>query len=118
QDVNTTYDFSKADRILSLGADFLASSPKTLRYARDYVAKRREIEATGISVNAEPKMSRLYVVESTPTITGANADHRFSVKPSEMEAVAQGVSGASIIRAAGAIGSWRPAVIRDLQTHK
>src|SRR5205085_2872149 len=41
QDVNTTYDFSKADRILSLGSDFLASSPKTLRYARDYAAKRR-----------------------------------------------------------------------------
>src|SRR5256885_8976073 len=110
QDVNTTYDFSKADRILSLGSDFLASSPKTLRYARDYAAKRREIESTGLSVNAEPKISRLYVVESTPTITAANADHRFSVKPSEMEAVAQGVSGTSIIRAAGEIGSWLPAV--------
>jgi len=118
QDVNTTYDFSKADRILSLGSDFLASSPKTLRYARDYAAKRREIESTGISVNAEPKMSRLYVVESTPTITGANADHRFSVKPSEIEAIAQGVAGASIVRAAGDIGRWLPAVAKDLQLHK
>src|SRR5205814_3628735 len=118
QDVNTTYGFSKADRILSLGSDFLASSPKTLRYARDYAAKRREIESTGLTVNAEAKMSRLYVVESTPSITGANADHRFSVKPSEIEAVAQGVSGASIIRAAGEIGSWLPAVNRDLQNHK
>src|SRR5881394_2747932 len=118
QDVNTSYDFSKADRILSLGSDFLASSPKTLRYARDYAAKRREIESTGISVNAEPKMNRLYVVESTPTITGANADHRFSVKPSEMEAIAQGVAGASIVRAAGDIGSWLPAVSKDLQFHK
>src|SRR5438067_4108439 len=118
QDVNTTFDFSKADRILSLGADFLASSPKTLRYARDYAVKRREIESTGITVNAEPKMSLLYVVESTPTITGANADHRFSVKPSEMEAIAQGVAGASIVRAAGDIGSWLPAVAKDLQLHK
>ena len=118
QDVNTTYDFSKADRILSLGADFLASSPKTLRYARDYAAKRRDIESTGLSVPAEPKMSRLYVVESTPTITGANADHRFSVKPSEMEAVAQGIAGASIVRASGDIGSWLPAVSKDLQLHK
>ena len=118
QDVNTTYDFSKADRILSLGSDFLASSPKTLRYARDYAAKRRDIESTGISVNAEPKMSRVYVVESTPTITGANADHRFLVKPSEMEAVAQGVAGASIMRASGDIGSWLPAVAKDLQFHK
>jgi molybdopterin-containing oxidoreductase family iron-sulfur binding subunit len=118
QDVNTTYDFSKADRILSLGSDFLASSPKTLRYARDYAAKRRDIESTGISVSAEPKMGRLYVVESTPTITGANADHRFSVKPSEMEVIARGVAGASIMRASGDIGRWLPAVAKDLQFHK
>jgi len=118
QDVNTTFDFSKADRILSLGADFLASSPKTLRYARDYAVKRREIESTGITVNAEPKMSRLYVVESTPTITGANADHRFSVKPSEIEIVASAIGNAPVIRTAGDIGAWLPAVNRDLQNHK
>ena len=62
-------------------------------------------------------MSRLYVVESTPTITGANADNRFSVKPAEMEAVAHAVSG-SITRASGDIGSWLPAVTKDLQLHK
>jgi molybdopterin-containing oxidoreductase family iron-sulfur binding subunit len=33
-------------------------------------------------------MSRLYVIESTPTITGANADHRFAVKPSQVEGLA------------------------------
>ncbi|HEX3231008.1 MAG TPA: 4Fe-4S dicluster domain-containing protein, partial [Pyrinomonadaceae bacterium] len=119
QPVNTTYDFSKADRILSLGSDFLAAMPGTLRYARDYAAKRRGIaEALGSRPDAAEKMSRLYVVESTPTITGANADHRFSVKPAEMEAVAQGVSGASIVRASGDIGSWLPALSKDLQLHK
>src|SRR5229473_4929651 len=41
QPVNTIYDFSKADRILSLGSDFLAAMPGTLRYARDYAAMRR-----------------------------------------------------------------------------
>src|SRR5947199_7260249 len=70
-DVRTTYDFSKADRILSLGADFLNAWPGNLRYARDYAAKRREVgQATGVSVDAESKMSRLYVVETTPTLTG------------------------------------------------
>jgi molybdopterin-containing oxidoreductase family iron-sulfur binding subunit len=29
-------------------------------------------------------MSRLYVIESTPTITGANADHRWELKPTEV----------------------------------
>ena len=31
QPVNTVYDFSKAERILSLDADFLAAMPGTLR---------------------------------------------------------------------------------------
>src|SRR2546423_13984417 len=94
QPVNTTYDFSKADRILSLGSDFLSAMPGTLRYARDYAAKRRvenNKAESGTSVSpvnhaqdGRATMNRLYVIESTPTITGANADHRFSVKPSQV----------------------------------
>ena len=78
QPVNTIYHFDKAERILSLDADFLSAMPGSLRYARDYAAKRR---ITG----EQSEMNRLYVIESTPTTTGAVADHRFSVKPSEME---------------------------------
>ena len=86
QPVNTIYDFSKADRILSLGSDFLSAMPGTLRYARDYAAKRR----TAAQAGSNPEqMSRLYVVESTPTITGANADHRFSARPSELRLTAE-----------------------------
>ena len=80
QDVHTTYDFSKADRILSLGSDFLNGHPENLRYARDY-ARRRGIDRD------KTEMNRLYVIESTPTLTGANADHRFQIKPSEMERI-------------------------------
>src|SRR5262249_26965895 len=117
--VNTTYDFRKAERILSLGSDFLTAMPGTLRYARDYAARRREVaQAVASNPSEAEKMTRLYVVESTPTITGANADHRFSVKPSEMEAVAQGVSGGGEVRASGDIGTWLPAVFKDLQLHK
>jgi MoCo/4Fe-4S cofactor protein with predicted Tat translocation signal len=77
--VNTIYDFSNADRVLSLGSDFLACLPGSLRYARDFAAKRR--------INGDKaEMNRLYVMESTPTTTGAKADHRFSVKPSDIEA--------------------------------
>ncbi|PYS84410.1 MAG: hypothetical protein DMF70_05430, partial [Acidobacteria bacterium] len=92
QPVNTIYDFSKADRILSLGSDFLAAMPGTLRYARDFAGRRRRVPGGPVSVtldtehSTEPAdlMNRLYVIENTPTITGANADHRFAVKPSEM----------------------------------
>jgi MoCo/4Fe-4S cofactor protein with predicted Tat translocation signal len=85
QPVNTIYDFSKADRILSLGSDFLAAMPGTLRYARDYAAKRR------ISGD-KAEMNRLYVVESTPTTTGANADHRFVVRPGQMHGFALAIA--------------------------
>src|SRR5882762_257387 len=96
QPVNTIYDFSKADRILSLDADFLAAMPGTLRYARDFAARRRVVKATGavdipeLSANKK-EMSRLYAIETTPSTTGASADHRWSVKPSELEPVTHAV---------------------------
>ncbi len=83
QPVNTIYDFSKADRILALDADFLSAHPGTLKYARDFAARRRITEG-------KKEMSRLYVIESTPTTTGASADHHWSVKPSEIETYARG----------------------------
>ena len=67
QPVETRYDFSKADVIVSLDADFLyAGFPGNTKYIRDF-AKRRDPDG---------KMNRLYVIESTPTSTGAKADHR------------------------------------------
>ncbi|MDX6501218.1 MAG: hypothetical protein QOG23_4478 [Blastocatellia bacterium] len=123
QPVNTIYDFSKADRILSLGSDFLACQPGSLRYARDYAAKRR------ISGD-KAEMNRLYVVESTPTTTGANADHRFSVKPSEMldiaGAVASSMPSASQVypfpltlkNISGAASTWLNAILDDLRQHQ
>jgi molybdopterin-containing oxidoreductase family iron-sulfur binding subunit len=80
QPVETRYDFEKADVIVSLDADFLyAGFPGNVRYIRDF-AKRR---------NPDGKMNRLYVIESTPTTTGAKADHRFPMKASEIEQVAR-----------------------------
>jgi molybdopterin-containing oxidoreductase family iron-sulfur binding subunit len=86
QPVNTVYDFSKADRILSLDADFLAALPGTLRYARDFAARRRITEG-------KKEMSRLYVIETTPTTTGGAADHHWSIRPSQLETYARGFLG-------------------------
>jgi MoCo/4Fe-4S cofactor protein with predicted Tat translocation signal len=119
ESVNTIYDFSKADRILSLGSDFLSAMPGTLRYARDYAAKRR------IS-GEKAEMNRLYVIESTPTTTGANADHRFSVKPSEMPSWTNmlnamvGMSSTTVDAAymtGGGAGTLK-ALAKDLLAHK
>jgi MoCo/4Fe-4S cofactor protein with predicted Tat translocation signal len=118
QPVNTIYDFSKADRILSLGSDFLACQPGSLRYARDYAAKRR---ITG----EKAEMNRLYVIESTPTTTGAVADHRFSVRPSEIPDIVS-MLAASVgihttpgnLREPEQAPAWLAAIGRDLLSHK
>src|SRR2546426_6528001 len=115
QPVNTIYDFSKADRILSLSSDFLAAMPATLRYARDYAAKRR--------LNGEKsEMNRLYVIESTPTITGANADHRLLLKPTEMLTFANRAVGGKVFDnwpnpPASLMEAWGP-LARDLGSVK
>jgi MoCo/4Fe-4S cofactor protein with predicted Tat translocation signal len=80
QPVETRYDFSKADVIVSLDADFLyAGFPGNTKYIRDF-AKRRNPD--------DGNMNRLYVVESTPSSTGAKADHRLPMRASEIQVFA------------------------------
>ena len=81
--VKPRYDLSKAKRIVSLDCDFLGSEEDVQRYTRDF-AKGRKIK----SAKDADSMSRLYAVESLMTQTGANADHRLRVKPSEMIQIA------------------------------
>src|SRR5438132_1225544 len=125
QPVNTIYDFSKADRILSLGSDFLSAMPGTLRYARDYAARRRQVindpDLGNVDIGPFPEMTRLYVVETTPTITGANADHRFPVKASELESAALAITE-PIVGKMGDFGpstktvaGWIAAIVSDLK---
>src|SRR5579864_3275364 len=84
QSVETRYDFSKADVIVSLDADFLyAGFPGNTRYIRDFAARRNPDGGS---------MNRLYVIESTPSSTGAKADHRLPVRASEIEEFANGLS--------------------------
>jgi MoCo/4Fe-4S cofactor protein with predicted Tat translocation signal len=80
QPVETTYKLDAADVIVSLDADFLSAGfPGMTRYARDF-AKLRDPDSE--------KMSRLYVIESTPNATGAKADHRLSMRASLIQAFA------------------------------
>ncbi len=115
QPVETTYKFDAADVIVSLDADFLyAGFPGTTRYARDF-AKRRNPDAGN--------MSRMYVIESTPSSTGAKADHHLPVRASDIEPFARAlVSG---LGSAGGGGSLKggqqkylDAIVKDLQSHR
>jgi molybdopterin-containing oxidoreductase family iron-sulfur binding subunit len=115
QPVNTTYRFDLAQRVLSLDCDFLAPTfPGYLRYSREFIARRRITET-----NRE--MNRLYVVETTPSNTGAMADHSWEVKPSEFEAIAKTIAtgaGTQIGTAASVNLAWIEPLVRDLQQHK
>jgi molybdopterin-containing oxidoreductase family iron-sulfur binding subunit len=77
------YDFARATLVLSLDNDFLGPGPAQEIYARDFMARRR----TG-SLGALDSFNRLYVIESSVGATGACADQRWPVKPSELHGYA------------------------------
>lgn len=83
--VETRYDFTKADVVLSLDADFFFEGPGAVRYAKDWTSRRKAREE-------EKEISRLYVVETASTLAGAAADHRLAVKPAELAAVALAIA--------------------------
>jgi molybdopterin-containing oxidoreductase family iron-sulfur binding subunit len=84
-DVRPIYRFAKAKRILSLDCDFLHSESGSLCYARDFARGRR------VTKKDDP-MSRLYMAESTLSITGTMADHRMRLPSSHMLALAAAIA--------------------------
>jgi molybdopterin-containing oxidoreductase family iron-sulfur binding subunit len=86
---------------------------------RDFAARRRP-------ENAE-HMNRLYAIESMPTSTGARADHRLPLKPSDILALARRLGSAIRTGEPGdapgstampAVQRWIAAVLKDLQAHR
>jgi MoCo/4Fe-4S cofactor protein with predicted Tat translocation signal len=76
-----SYRFDKADVIVSIDADFLGSWLTPVEFAQQY-AQGRKIHIQ------DPKMNRHYQFESLLTLSGSNADERYTHKPSETGAVA------------------------------
>ena len=81
------YSFDKANVIVSFGADFLANWMDN-DYATDYVNGRNPKNG---------KMSKHYQIETNMSLTGANADKRIQIKPSEqgylMSSLLDGING-------------------------
>jgi MoCo/4Fe-4S cofactor protein with predicted Tat translocation signal len=113
--LNTVYQPEKAEVILSLDSDFLGSGPGHIRYAREF-SRRRKLDGP------DHTMNRLYVVEPTPSVTGATADHRLPLRASEVEFFARALAGQIGLGSPAAVpaGSerWLDVVARDLQKHK
>jgi molybdopterin-containing oxidoreductase family iron-sulfur binding subunit len=114
--VEPVYQLAQAEVIVSLDADFLAVGPGRVRYAGDFADGRRAELPAGRNRN------RLYVVESTPTITGAAADHRLPLKAGQVEAFARALAqalGLDLPAGEPAVipANWVDALARDLQAH-
>jgi MoCo/4Fe-4S cofactor protein with predicted Tat translocation signal len=121
QSVRPIYRFAKAKRIVSLDADFLHAESGSLYYAREFAKGRR---VTG-KADAE-NMNRLYVAESTFTLTGSMADHRLRIASSHMLALAAALAGkvtGSDAYASSAVGldlnpKWVDECAADLLAHR
>lgn len=107
------YHFDKAERVLTLDADIFSNF--NVRYIKDF-SKQRSL------AHEKKEMNRLYAVETTMTLTGAKADHRLAVKPSQMPEIAKaiakaiGVSGANSTYTENA--KWIEEMAKDLVASK
>jgi molybdopterin-containing oxidoreductase family iron-sulfur binding subunit len=111
------YDLSKASVVVTLDADLLGTSPRHLRHARDFAAKRADGQ----------DMSRLYAIEPTPSLTGRNADHAWAASCGDIVVIAQALAVAvgaasampSFASSLDAPGQHRVAAIAaDLMAHR
>lgn len=71
------YSFDIPDCIVAVGSDFLGSDDANVRSSKLFSERR----------DPDKKMNRLYVFEDRFSLTGAKADHRVRLKPSDMEKV-------------------------------
>ncbi len=123
--LDAVYDFTKADVVLSLDAPFLDSfglqcGQGHLTYAADFIARRR-VRTTEKDAG-KATMNRLYVAETAVSCTGAKADHRLALRPSEIESLARAIAAHCGINAsgpgAGVNEMWAAAVAKDLLAHR
>ena len=87
------YRFEQADVVVSLDSDFLGVDAQSVASIRGFTSRRK-------ITTPSDQMNRLYAVESSFTITGAAADHRLRIRPSEVQALAK-----ELAEAVGGLGS-------------
>ncbi|HEY7409476.1 MAG TPA: TAT-variant-translocated molybdopterin oxidoreductase, partial [Vicinamibacteria bacterium] len=118
--VDAHYDLGAADVVVCLDADFVGSGPARLQHIRQYATRRRAAAQAALGTPGAATGSapfRLYAVESSPTPTGALADHRLCLRAAEVETFARGLAAALGVGAQGgeaAHGPFLTALVKDL----
>jgi Fe-S-cluster-containing dehydrogenase component len=129
--VETQYRLEKADLILSVDADFLYPIfPGFHRYTREWANRRRPFperrpfaDGAGTLFAGYP-MSRMYALESTPGVTGAKAEHRLKLRPSQIAkylsiiATRLGVNAGATAADSEQDERWLSSLVTDLQAHR
>ncbi|MCW3073346.1 MAG: [Fe-S]-binding protein [Flaviaesturariibacter sp.] len=111
------YQFDKAAVIVSLNADFLGTWLNPVEFARQYSYGRKINEA-------KPTMSKHYQIESYLSLTGSNADERFTARSSDMGMVALallnavGGAGQNATMADAKLQAGIVKIARDLQANR
>ena len=110
------YDFSRANVIVSLGADFLGTWLSPVEYSKQYIINRK------VSTDKRT-MSRHFQFETNLSLAGSNADIRVPVKPSQMGSIAvyiynTVVGGGAAPTLDAAIKSKLDTAIKELQANR
>jgi MoCo/4Fe-4S cofactor protein with predicted Tat translocation signal len=115
----TQYRIAEADVIVALDADFLNHGPAHVRHLHDFASRRR------VRHGNVQRMNRLYVVESTPSGTGAMADHRWPMRCAAVQGFACALATRldrrfrSLPQTAQPVApAWLDALARDLTQHR
>lgn len=99
-----SYQFDAARTIVSIGADFLGTWLSPIEFAKQYSAGRR-------FTDQNQTLSKHYQFESMLSMTGANADERYTHRPSETGVVAAALlSAVSGQGAAGVTGKLKTGI--------
>jgi MoCo/4Fe-4S cofactor protein with predicted Tat translocation signal len=69
----------QAETIVTIDCDLFVEHPAAMRYNRDF-ARSRRLGGLGLDAAGNPKMNRLWAIESTFSHTGAMADHRLALR--------------------------------------
>ncbi len=117
RDVSAQPDFGRAKVVLSLECDFLGGGPESVAATREFTKGRRVRKG-------QTAMNRLYVVESSPSVTGTMADHRLPLRSGDVEHFTRllakrlglDVKTSTSAPASPQFEAWVAAVAKDLQS--
>jgi molybdopterin-containing oxidoreductase family iron-sulfur binding subunit len=115
--VRPQYHLDQARIFACFDSDLIGSHPAWLRHAHDWADGRR-------SADVQQTMNRLYVAESSLSLTGSVADERLAVRsakiPQLLEALAArvGVAGSSEVASLNGSSAFIEALAADLKKHR